>query len=145
MKAVVQHALYNYAESSPQPRLGRGRRRSYCGLFKATCWNTTTSFLTKTQLALGASYKNVLLSCSPPAPRSDNVKLIHQIWRGCGTLPGVGEHPGAMWAVLLPVIGLFAGGLTGGLIMSAFTLPLFFYGAYTRAQLSDALTTRPKE
>jgi len=63
---------------------------------------------------------------------------MRKIWRGCFWLPHVGEHPGTIWAIVLPFMGGVAGGFPGILIMAVFVLPLYFYGAYRRCQEADA-------
>lgn len=77
------------------------------------------------------------------------MKVFHQIIRGCGTLPHVGEHPGT--AILLIFLGLGAvAGLQGGAwgvlggcaLMALVMVPIYLYGAYDRANLSDTLRTR---
>lgn len=70
-----------------------------------------------------------------------------QIIRGVGTLPHVGSHPGTY--ILLLMIGGCAlagarsggtiGALLGALFMVAGMGPIYLYGAYDRARLSDAL------
>lgn len=75
------------------------------------------------------------------------ISVIRQIYRGCGDLPYVGEHPG--WPVLMfficvgGIVGGERGGFTGALLgifaIVVPMVPLFLTGAYERAELSDAL------
>lgn len=65
------------------------------------------------------------------------IKIIKQIWRGCHTLPSVGYHPGTLVVAILIPVGVIAGGFGGGLIMAACTLPVYLWGAYSRAEFSD--------
>lgn len=74
-------------------------------------------------------------------------RVIRQCIRGTRDLPGVGSHPGTMWVILFPLGGAVAGlehGITGGIIgVLAFLAlfgPLYLYGAYERAELSDRFT-----
>lgn len=68
-----------------------------------------------------------------------------QAVRGFGRLPHVGEHPGIAIILFLAVIiissGVTAGGLTGGIAgaigFCLTLLPLFAYGAWDRAEISD--------
>lgn len=70
-----------------------------------------------------------------------------QIVRGCGTMPHVGSHPGTGYVLAMIGAGGCAG-LKGGVIgfaigaaiMGSVMLPLYFAGAYGRAQLSDRLS-----
>lgn len=74
--------------------------------------------------------------------------MIRSIIRGCGTLPHVGEHPGTAWLIVFILMGALAGagrgswrGAVGGaIIMAIFLLPVYFYGAYERARLSDEIS-----
>jgi len=81
------------------------------------------------------------------------IRIIKQIIRGCGYLPGVGEHPGTMWLIVFILMGGMAGamnqnynvlnGIVGGSIfMGIFILPFYLYGAYDRANLSDELSKK---
>jgi hypothetical protein len=77
------------------------------------------------------------------------MKVIRQIIRGCGELPHVGDHPGSIWLFMFILMGLLAGvqsglwGAFGGAtLMALFMLPLYLWGAYDRAQLSDRLVER---
>jgi len=71
-----------------------------------------------------------------------------QCMRGCKTLPHVGEHPGTAWVLLMilacGLAGIERGGakgfIGGALIGALFMLPLYLYGAYDRAKLSDTRT-----
>lgn len=74
-------------------------------------------------------------------------RVLRQVWRGCGTLPHVGEHPGTGFLLLLILTGgaaCWRGGLVGVLIgaglMAAVMGPIYLCGAYSRAQLSDRLS-----
>lgn len=73
------------------------------------------------------------------------MRIIKQIIRGCGTLPHVGEHPGSGLVLMLLLAGACAGykgewlgALFGAGVMAAVFVPMYFYGAYCRAQDSDA-------
>jgi len=74
--------------------------------------------------------------------------IYNQCKRGCCDLPGVGEHPGTPMLVFMVILGGIAGGtngLVGALIGSAAFLtifaPIYLWGAYERAELSDKLDT----
>lgn len=77
-------------------------------------------------------------------------RIIKQIWRGCGWLPHVGDHPGTGMCIGLTLATGFAGsqkgGLTGLLIAALagalIYVPMYLYGAYSRAKLNDALERR---
>jgi hypothetical protein len=73
-------------------------------------------------------------------------KIFTQIIRGCGDLPYVGEHPGTPVMILMMLAGGGAGikgGMSGFLagicFMAVFILPIYLYGAWDRAELSDVL------
>jgi len=70
------------------------------------------------------------------------MKIIVNTWRGCGYLPFVGSHPGTLHLIALLVLGAVGGGWIGVLVMGAFCLPIYLYGAYDRAVLSDRLRNR---
>jgi hypothetical protein len=74
------------------------------------------------------------------------MKILRQIYRGCGTLPHVGEHPGTVFLTMLILMGGLAGAkngfygaIGGAVIMGIFNVPVYLYGAYGRAQYSDHL------
>lgn len=75
-------------------------------------------------------------------------KVIRQCVRGCTDLPHVGPHPGAAVLVVVILLGGIAGlkgrlgFLAGAAIMSAVYVPIYLYGAYRRAQLSDRLAEK---
>ena len=77
-------------------------------------------------------------------------KIIKQTIRGIGNLPYVGEHPGTPVFILMIFTGILAGcgrgniylGLFGGLVMILFFGPLYLYGAYDRANISDSVIKR---
>lgn len=77
-------------------------------------------------------------------------RIIRQCIRGCTTLPHVGEHPGTGMVLFLIGIGCMIGHQGGqwfgamvcGLLFAAMFLPMYLYGAYSRAQLSDGLESR---
>lgn len=79
-------------------------------------------------------------------------RMIRQILRGCGTLPHVGEHPGTMSLFMMIAIGALVGASKQGAItaaggaalMAIFTIPLYLYGAYGRAEDSDHLELADK-
>jgi hypothetical protein len=64
------------------------------------------------------------------------------IWRGLGTLPGYGSHPGVPIVALLIVLaalsgakgGGWVGAVVGAVIMAATFLPLLAWGAYCRGR-----------
>lgn len=71
---------------------------------------------------------------------------LRQTLRGCRRLPHVGEHPGAAWLAGLILLGGAVGSGDGALavaggaaMMAAVMGPLFLFGAYQRAALSDRL------
>lgn len=73
-------------------------------------------------------------------------RAIRQMIRGCGELPYVGEHPGTEVLFIFLLMGALAGakggwfGVLGGfLIMALFMVPMYLWGAYDRAQMSDGL------
>lgn len=75
------------------------------------------------------------------------LRMIKQVWRGCGYLPHVGEHPGLLVAVFLIIAGFlaglkrgtFIGGLVGMAIMFVCVGIPFLYGAYMRAEDNDRI------
>lgn len=78
--------------------------------------------------------------------------VLRHCWRGTGTLPVVGEHPGdfALWLFLVSgfIAGTvrhdFLGGLFG-LIVSALVFgPLYLWGAYERSLLSERIMENSK-
>lgn len=77
-------------------------------------------------------------------------RIIKQCWRGCGWLPHVGAHPGTVIFIGLVLVTGMAGakgsGSAGFAVASLAGLlvygPMYLYGAYSRAQLSDSLERR---
>jgi hypothetical protein len=76
------------------------------------------------------------------------IKIIRQILRGCGNLPCAGEHPGTTMLLGLIIIGLVAGSkngfwgvVVGGAVMAIGIGPIYLFGAYDRANLSDHVGT----
>jgi hypothetical protein len=74
--------------------------------------------------------------------------MLKQIMRGCGMLPHVGEHPGTLLLFIFILMGAaagvkggWAGALGGASIMAIVFVPMYLYGAYDRAKLSDELQT----
>lgn len=73
--------------------------------------------------------------------------LIRQVWRGLGTLPHVGSHPGWPVIVLFEALAFIGGMLRGELwrgilaagVMATLMLPMLCWGAYDRAIMSDWL------
>ena len=72
-------------------------------------------------------------------------------WRaiiaGCGTLPHVGEHPGTGFVAMLILTGGAAGvrngwpGVIGGAsLMAIVFVPMYLWGAYDRARISERTT-----
>lgn len=76
--------------------------------------------------------------------------VIRQIIRGCGYLPHVGEHPGTGMVIGLSLATGAAGASGGGLVGfvcgsgagAAVFGPMYLYGAYDRANLSDRIASR---
>lgn len=74
-------------------------------------------------------------------------RVLKQCWRGCGWLPHVGDHPGTGMCVGLVLVTGLAGAKGGGLVGFCVAatagalvyVPMYLYGAYSRAQLSDKL------
>lgn len=75
------------------------------------------------------------------------MRIFRQIVKGCGALPYVGEHPGTgPFAALVLIIGAAGaqrGGWLGLVVGATLALavfgPMFLYGAYSRANLSDRM------
>lgn len=73
------------------------------------------------------------------------MRVIRQIIRGARDLPGVGPHPGTDLLVLSLFVGALAevgkgglwGALVGALVMLVGLTPLWMWGCYERAELSD--------
>ena len=79
------------------------------------------------------------------------MKALRQMLRGCDDLPHVGSHPGTGLLLVFLVMGAFAGrhagifGILGGVaIMGIVFVPVYLYGAYDRANLSDRLETEAR-
>lgn len=80
------------------------------------------------------------------------MRVLTQIWRGCGSLPHVGNHPGTAICVGLTLITGLAGAQSGGLPGFCFGAalgclvygPMYLYGAYSRAELRDNLMKGPR-
>lgn len=77
------------------------------------------------------------------------MNAVRQIIRGCGYLPHVGEHPGTGMIVLFVIMGAVAGlhagwrgALGGALLMGAVFGPMYLYGAWDRANISDRITAK---
>lgn len=78
------------------------------------------------------------------------MNIIHKTVRGLGTLPHVGRHPGISSLLFWIAIGSCAGGKSGELmgviggaaLMTVGLGPLFLYGAYDRARISDRIEHR---
>lgn len=75
------------------------------------------------------------------------MKAVKQIIRGCGTLPGVGAHPGTGMFLFFIGLGAVEGSRNGlaGVVMGAgfmfvFIGAIYFWGAYERAKISDRMT-----
>lgn len=68
--------------------------------------------------------------------------MIRQIWRGMYWMPYVGEHPGNAGVLIFTMMGAAAGGLIGAAVMLVFFGPMYCYGAYDRAQLSDRMSKK---
>lgn len=69
-------------------------------------------------------------------------RIVKQIARGCNTLPGVGSHPGTFIMFILIGLATAAAGVLGFIVGAAVYGPMYLYGAYCRAELSDKMTTR---
>lgn len=74
------------------------------------------------------------------------MRIARQIVRGCGALPHVGSHPGTGYVLALIGAGAvagreggWAGALVGAGIVAAFMVPMYLYGAFARAELSDRI------
>lgn len=74
------------------------------------------------------------------------MSALRQMIRGCGTLPHVGEHPGTTPLFGFVALGAIAGAgkglwaaVGGAVLMAVFIGPIYLYGAYDRANLSDQL------
>lgn len=76
------------------------------------------------------------------------MRVLRQIARGGTTLPHVGSHPGTGWLFAFILMGAYAGASNGGEWWGALggagitalgMVPLYLFGAYDRAQLSDRL------
>jgi uncharacterized membrane protein len=65
------------------------------------------------------------------------MKIVRQIYRGCTDLPHVGPHPGTIPCMFFILLGGVGGHWFGMVIMAIFILPLYFFGAYCRAEWSD--------
>ena len=72
------------------------------------------------------------------------MRVLCQIFRGCTDLPHVGSHPGTGMLFVFILMGAAAGskgglwGCAGGaLLMAVCVVPLYLWGAYSRAQDSD--------
>lgn len=69
--------------------------------------------------------------------------LQHAI-RGCGHVPGYGDHPGTVVLVLLVLMGFGAGlergidrALVGAALMLGVFGPMYLWGAYDRSRSAD--------
>ena len=73
------------------------------------------------------------------------MRLIRDIIRGSGDLPGVGPHPGTVVALGFIAMGALAGAqrgglwgaVGGGLVMALGILPFWVIGCIDRARISD--------
>lgn len=65
------------------------------------------------------------------------VRIIKLTLRGCRALPFVGPHPGTAALILLCLLGLLAGGIVGAIAVLGIFGPVYLYGAYDRAKLSE--------
>lgn len=77
--------------------------------------------------------------------------VMRQIVRGCGNLPHVGEHPGTIAVLLFTGMGAVAGAhrsvlgaFVGALLMAAVFGPMYLWGAYDRARISDRIALQQK-
>ena len=66
-------------------------------------------------------------------------KVMKATISGIGPVDGYGPHPGLAPLIMIFILGLVAGGLTGGLFMLLIFGPVFLLGAYERGKNSDAL------
>jgi len=64
---------------------------------------------------------------------------MRQMYRGTGHLPHVGSHPGSLWIVIFAIMGALAGGIVGVAVMVGVFGPVYLWGAYDRANLSDRI------
>lgn len=76
---------------------------------------------------------------------------LRQVIRGCGTLPHVGEHPGTGMLLIFILMGAAAGAngglrgcIGGAAFMALFMVPIYLWGAFERAQDSDAIAAQSK-
>lgn len=72
------------------------------------------------------------------------MKVVRQIVRGCRDLPHVGPHPGTDILIIFLLMGALAGarggwwGVLGGASITAVAfVPIYLWGAYSRANDSD--------
>lgn len=72
------------------------------------------------------------------------MKWLKQAFRGLGTLPYVGEHPGIIMFMMCVVVASLAtadrgsfGFLVGALAMTGALGPILLIGAHDRAEISD--------
>jgi hypothetical protein len=54
---------------------------------------------------------------------------------GCQNLPGLGSHPGTFVFLAMVVLGYFAGGIVGSVILLVCFIPLYLTGAYFRGEI----------
>lgn len=69
---------------------------------------------------------------------------IQHAIRGCGNVPGYGDHPGTGFMVMLVLMGFSAGAsrgwdraFIGAAVMLAVFGPMYLYGAYDRSRSAD--------
>jgi len=60
--------------------------------------------------------------------------IVRDTLRGCGYLPGYGEHPGTLILLLLVAYGALAGGAGGAAIMAGICVPAYLVGAHDRGR-----------
>lgn len=80
------------------------------------------------------------------------MKKLKMALRGTRRLPHVGEHPGTPLMMIMIAIGFLIGLSKGSLSEAMFTasfmaiwiVPLYLYGGYDRARISDRISSAQK-
>lgn len=74
---------------------------------------------------------------------------LEHVIRGCGNVPGYGDHPGAVTLIMLVLMGFAAGAsrsweraFIGAAVMLAVFGPMYLYGAYDRSRSADRSANR---
>lgn len=73
--------------------------------------------------------------------------ILRRSLRGCGHMPHVGNHPGTGYVIALIGAGAFAGlrggwlgAIAGACFVACVMVPMYLYGAYERAKLSEKIS-----